>query len=70
VFTQVGLFFSKLAVVTFGGASSVLAYMAQEAVQSYEWLVPGEMLDGLRMAETTPGPLIQIVQFVGFGQED
>ncbi|GAA3956080.1 chromate efflux transporter [Allohahella marinimesophila] len=66
VFTQVGFFFSKLAVVTFGGAYSVLAYMAQEAVQNYGWLAPGEMLDGLGMAETTPGPLIQVVQFVGF----
>ncbi|MBB3063282.1 chromate transporter [Microbulbifer rhizosphaerae] len=66
VFTQIGLFFSKLAVVTFGGAYSVLAYMAQEAVQNHGWLAPGEMLDGLGMAETTPGPLIQVVQFVGF----
>lgn len=66
VFTKIGLFFSKLAVVTFGGAYAVLAYMAQEAVQNYGWLAPGEMLDGLGMAETTPGPLIQIVQFVGF----
>jgi|TARA_R100000093_G_scaffold24742_4_gene14001 chromate transporter len=66
VFTQIGLFFSKLAVVTFGGAYSVLAYMAQEAVQTHAWLAPGEMLDGLGMAETTPGPLIQVVQFVGF----
>lgn len=66
VFTQIGLFFSKLAVVTFGGAYAVLAYMAQEAVQNYGWLAPGEMLDGLGMAETTPGPLIQVVQFVGF----
>ncbi|MFU8896919.1 MAG: chromate efflux transporter [Gammaproteobacteria bacterium] len=66
VFTQIGLFFSKLAVVTFGGAYSVLAYMAQEAVQNYSWLAPGEMLDGLGMAETTPGPLIQVVQFVAF----
>ncbi|MEQ8352724.1 MAG: chromate efflux transporter [Leptospiraceae bacterium] len=66
VFTQIGLFFSKLAVVTFGGAYSVLAYMAQEAVLNYGWLAPGEMLDGLGMAETTPGPLIQVVQFVGF----
>jgi chromate transporter len=66
VFTQIGLFFSKLAVVTFGGAYSVLAYMAQEAVQHHGWLAPGEMLDGLGMAETTPGPLIQVVQFVGF----
>ncbi|AWB34745.1 chromate efflux transporter [Orrella marina] len=66
VFTQIGLFFSKLAVVTFGGAYSVLAYMAQEAVEHYGWLAPGEMLSGLAMAETTPGPLIQVVQFVGF----
>ncbi|HEX5788987.1 MAG TPA: chromate efflux transporter [Woeseiaceae bacterium] len=66
VFTQIGLFFSKLAVVTFGGAYSVLAYMAQEAVENYGWLAPGEMLDGLGMAETTPGPLIQVVQFVAF----
>jgi chromate transporter len=66
VFTQIGLFFSKLAVVTFGGAYAVLAYMAQEAVQNYGWLAPGEMLDGLGMAETTPGPLIQVVQFVAF----
>jgi chromate transporter len=53
-------------VVTFGGAYSVLAYLAQQAVQTYGWLLPGEMLDGLGMAETTPGPLIQVVQFVGF----
>jgi chromate transporter len=66
VFTQIGLFFSKLAVVTFGGAYAVLAYMAQEAVQNYGWLQPGEMLDGLGLAETTPGPLIQVVQFVAF----
>ncbi|MCW5598770.1 MAG: chromate transporter, partial [Nitrosomonas sp.] len=60
------LFFSKAAVVTFGGAYAVLAYMAQQAVEVYGWLQPGEMLDGLGMAETTPGPLIQVVQFVGF----
>jgi chromate transporter len=66
IFTQIGLFFSKAAVVTFGGAYSVLAYIAQEAVNTYGWLQPGEMLDGLGMAETTPGPLIQVVQFVGF----
>ena len=66
VFTQVGIFFSQMAVVTFGGAYAVLAYVAQEAVQNYGWLQPGEMLDGLGMAETTPGPLIQVVQFVGF----
>jgi chromate transporter len=66
VFTEIALFFSKMAVVTFGGAYAVLAYVAQEAVQNYGWLQPGEMLDGLGMAETTPGPLIQVVQFVGF----
>jgi chromate transporter len=66
VFTQIGLFFSKMAVVTFGGAYAVLAYMAQQAVETYGWLNPGEMLDGLGMAETTPGPLIMVVQFVGF----
>jgi len=60
------VFFSKAAVVTFGGAYAVLAYMAQQAVEVYGWLKPGEMLDGLGMAETTPGPLIQVVQFVGF----
>jgi chromate transporter len=60
------LFFSKAAVVTFGGAYAVLAYIAQQAVDTYGWLRPGEMLDGLGMAETTPGPLIQVVQFVGF----
>jgi chromate transporter len=66
VFSQIGLFFSKMAVVTFGGAYAVLAYVAQEAVQTYHWLHPGEMLDGLGMAETTPGPLIIVTQFVGF----
>ena len=66
VFTQISLFFSKLAVVTFGGAYAVLAYMAQEAVNTYHWVKPGEMLDGLGMAETTPGPLIMVTQFVGF----
>jgi chromate transporter len=60
------IFFSKTAVVTFGGAYAVLAYIAQQAVEVYQWLEPGEMLDGLGMAETTPGPLIQVVQFVGF----
>ncbi len=64
--TQEGIFFSKAAVVTFGGAYSVLAYIAQQAVEKYGWLLPGEMLDGLGMAETTPGPLIMVVQFVGF----
>jgi chromate transporter len=66
IFLQEGIFFSKVAVVTFGGAYAVLAYISQEAVQTYGWLQPGEMLDGLGMAETTPGPLIQVVQFVGF----
>jgi chromate transporter len=66
VFVQEGLFFSKMAVVTFGGAYAVLAYVAQQAVETYQWLAPGEMLDGLGMAETTPGPLIMVVQFVGF----
>jgi chromate transporter len=66
VFTQIAVFFSKMAVVTFGGAYAVLAYVAQEAVQTYHWLKPGEMLDGLGMAETTPGPLIIVTQFVGF----
>ena len=63
---QIGVFFSKLAVVTFGGAYAVLAYMAQAAVQSAQWLNPGEMADGLGLAETTPGPLILVTQFVGF----
>jgi len=66
VFVQEGFFFSKTAVVSFGGAYAVLAYMAQRAVETYRWLAPGEMLDGLAMAETTPGPLIMVVQFVGF----
>ena len=66
VFTQVGVFFSKTAVVTFGGAYAGLAYVAQRASETYGWLTPAEMLDGLGMAETTPGPLIQVVQFVGF----
>jgi chromate transporter len=66
VLVQEGIFFSKAAVVTFGGAYSVLAYIAQQAVNTYGWLLPGEMLDGLGMAETTPGPLIMVVQFVGF----
>jgi chromate transporter len=66
VYIQEGLFFSKMAVVTFGGAYAVLAYVAQQAVEVHGWLAPGEMLDGLGMAETTPGPLIMVVQFVGF----
>jgi chromate transporter len=66
VFSQIAIFFSKMAMVTFGGAYAVLAYVAQQAVEQYGWLRPGEMLDGLGMAETTPGPLIMVLQFVGF----
>jgi chromate transporter len=66
VFSQIAIFFSKMALVTFGGAYAVLAYVAQQAVEHYHWLKPGEMLDGLGMAETTPGPLIMVLQFVGF----
>ncbi len=66
VFTDIALFFSAMAVVTFGGAYAVLAWVAQEAVGTFGWLAPGEMLDGLGMAETTPGPLIMVTQFVGF----
>jgi len=66
VFSQIAVFFSKMAMVTFGGAYAVLAYVAQQAVEHYSWLKPGEMLDGLGMAETTPGPLIMVLQFVGF----
>ncbi|MDB5408078.1 MAG: chromate transporter [Rhodospirillales bacterium] len=65
-FSQIAIFFSKMAMVTFGGAYAVLAYVAQQAVEHYAWLKPGEMLDGLGMAETTPGPLIMVLQFVGF----
>ena len=66
VFTQIAIFFSKMAMVTFGGAYAVLAYVAQQAVEHYHWVQPREMLDGLGMAETTPGPLIMVLQFVGF----
>jgi chromate transporter len=66
VFAQIALFFSKMTMVTFGGAYAVLAYVAQQAVETYGWLKPGEMLDGLGMAESTPGPLIMVLQFVGF----
>jgi chromate transporter len=66
VFGQIAVFFSKMAVVTFGGAYAALAYVAQRAVEDFGWLAPGEMLDGLGMAETTPGPLIMVLQFVGF----
>lgn len=65
-FTQIADFFSRMAVVTFGGAYAVLSYVAQQAVEQYQWLAPGEMLDGLGLAETTPGPLILVTQFVGF----
>ena len=66
VFTSIAVFFSKMAFVTFGGAYAVLAYVAQQAVTTFHWVTPGEMLDGLGMAETTPGPLIMVLQFVGF----
>jgi len=66
VFSSIAVFFSKMAVVTFGGAYAVLAYVAQQAVDTYHWVTPGEMLNGLGMAETTPGPLIMVLQFVGF----
>jgi chromate transporter len=65
-FTKIAYFFTKMSTVTFGGAYAILAYMAQQAVEHYHWLAPGEMLAGLGMAETTPGPLISVVQFVGF----
>jgi len=66
VFSAVALFFSKLAVVTFGGAYAVLAYMAQQAVETYGWLSASEMIDGLGLAETTPGPLILVTEFVAY----
>ncbi len=66
VLVREGTFFGQTAVVTFGGAYAVLAYVAQRAVQTFHWLTPREMLDGLGLAETTPGPLIQVVQFVAF----
>ncbi|MFA5948687.1 MAG: chromate efflux transporter [Hyphomicrobium sp.] len=66
VLTELALFYSKLAVVTFGGAYAVLAYMAQQVVEGYGWLSPGEMLDALGLAETTPGPLILVTEFVSF----
>ncbi|MBM3587217.1 MAG: chromate efflux transporter [Alphaproteobacteria bacterium] len=66
VYGNIAWFFSKLAVVTFGGAYAVLAYAAQEAVEHYQWLSAPEMLAGLGLAETTPGPLILVLQFVGF----
>lgn len=66
VLTEIGVFFSKLAVVTFGGAYAVLSYMAQAAVEDKGWLTPAQMIDGLGLAETTPGPLILVTQFVGY----
>ena len=66
IFVDQGLFFSGAAVVTFGGAYAVLAYVAQQAVNVYGWLAPGEMVRGLALAETTPGPLVMVVQFVAF----
>ena len=64
--TQQGFFFSKTAIVTFGGAYSVLPYVADKAVADFAWLTPPQMMDGLALAETTPGPLIMVLQFVGF----
>ncbi len=66
VLAQQGVFFSKAAVVTFGGAYAVLPYVSQQAVERYQWLQPGQMMDGLGLAETTPGPLIMVLEFVGF----
>jgi len=66
IWTQMGTFFSGMAVVTFGGAYAVLAYVAQAVVTGFGWLQPGNMIDGLGLAETTPGPLIMVLQFVGF----
>jgi len=66
VFTDIGVFFSKLAIVSFGGAYALLAYMAQQAVETYGWMSAPEMVDGLGFAETLPGPLIKVTQFVGF----
>ncbi|MDX1716104.1 MAG: chromate efflux transporter [Anderseniella sp.] len=63
---DIGLFFSKLAVVTFGGAYAVLAYMGQQAVETHNWLTADQMIDGLGLAETTPGPLILVTEFVGY----
>jgi chromate transporter len=66
VFTQLGVFFSKMATVTFGGAYAVLIYVAQQAVERFAWVTPTQMMDGLGLAESTPGPLILVLQFVGF----
>lgn len=66
VLSREGMFFSKAALLTFGGAYAVLPYVAQQAVETHAWLTPGQMMDGLGLAETTPGPLILVLQFVGF----
>ncbi|ASY61861.1 Chromate transport protein ChrA [Sinorhizobium sojae CCBAU 05684] len=66
IYSDIGVFFSQMAVVTFGGAYAVLSYVAQQAVETYHWLRPGEMVDGLALAETTPGPLVLVLAFVGF----
>jgi chromate transporter len=66
VFVDIGIFFSKLATVSFGGAYALMAYMAQQAVENYGWMSAPEMVDGLGFAETLPGPLIKVTQFVGF----
>ncbi len=66
IYTQLALFFSFAAVITFGGAYAILAFIAQQAVDTYHWLSPSQMVDGLGLAESTPGPLIMVVQFVGF----
>ena len=66
ILTEITIFFSKLAVVTFGGAYAVLSYMAQDVVITKDWLTAGQMMDGLGLAETTPGPLILVTEFVGF----
>jgi chromate transporter len=66
VLVDIGVFFSQLAVVSFGGAYALLAYMAQQAVETYGWMTAPEMVDGLGLAETLPGPLIKVTQFVGF----
>jgi chromate transporter len=66
ILSEIGLFFSRLAVVTFGGAYAVLAYLGQDVVNQWGWLSAGEMMDGLGLAETTPGPLILVTEFVGY----
>jgi len=66
VFTELGVFYSKMATVTFGGAYAALAYVAQQAVERFAWVTPTQMMDGLGLAESTPGPLILVLQFVGF----